>query len=79
MAREPYSSDVRNEEWAFVAPSLTLMTADAPQREYSLHEGLEWSALARASGCGMTSDAASFAALVYGVPTEPPLPQGWGI
>jgi transposase len=25
-------------EWAFVAPYLTLMTEDAPQREYSLRE-----------------------------------------
>lgn len=36
--RKPYPSDVSDEEWAFVAPSLTLMTEDAPQREYPLRE-----------------------------------------
>lgn len=34
--RKPYSSDVTDEEWAFVAPYLTLMTPDAPQRKYDL-------------------------------------------
>jgi len=29
---------VSDEEWAFVAPYLTLMTTDAPQREHSLRE-----------------------------------------
>jgi transposase len=29
---------VSDDEWAFVAPYLTLMTADAPQRRYSLRE-----------------------------------------
>ena len=33
---EPYPSDVSDEEWEFCAPYLTLMTADAPQREYPL-------------------------------------------
>ena len=36
--RKPYPTDVSNEEWAFVAPYLTLMTEDAPQREHSLRE-----------------------------------------
>lgn len=39
MSRKPYPSDVSDEEWAFVAPYLTLMTEDGPQREYSLREG----------------------------------------
>lgn len=30
-----YDSDVRDEEWAFCAPYLTLMKEDAPQRDYS--------------------------------------------
>lgn len=30
--------DVSNEEWAFVAPYLTLMTEDAPQRVHNLRE-----------------------------------------
>jgi transposase len=45
MARNPYPSDVSNEEWALVVPYLTLMTEDAPQREYSLRElfnGVRW-------------------------------------
>lgn len=44
-ARRPYPSDVSDEEWAFVAPYLTLMREDAPQREHSLREGfngLRW-------------------------------------
>jgi transposase len=43
--RKPYPSDVSDEEWAFVAPYLTLMTEEAPQREHSLREvfnGLRW-------------------------------------
>src|SRR6476659_4919426 len=33
-----YPSDVSDDEWAFVAPYLTLMTEDAPQRVYSLRD-----------------------------------------
>lgn len=45
MTRKPYPTDVSNEEWDFVAPYLTLMTEDAPQREHSLREvfnGVRW-------------------------------------
>jgi transposase len=45
MERKPYPSDVSDAEWAFVAPYLTLMTEDAPQRTHSLREvlnGLRW-------------------------------------
>lgn len=45
MNRKPYPSDVTDEEWAFVAPYLTLMREDAPQHEYSVREvfnGLRW-------------------------------------
>jgi len=38
MKRKAYPSDVSDEEWAFVAPYLTLMTEDAPQRVYPLRE-----------------------------------------
>jgi len=38
MNRKPYLSDVSDDEWAFVAPYLTPMTEDAPQREHSLRE-----------------------------------------
>ena len=49
MSRKPYPSDLSQEEWDFVAPYLTLMKEDAPQREHSLREvfnALRW--LARA-------------------------------
>ena len=45
MARQAYPSDVSDDEWALVAPSLTLMTEAAPQRDHSLREvfhGLRW-------------------------------------
>jgi transposase len=45
MTRIGYPSDVSDEEWAFVAPYLTLMTEEAPQRQHSLREvfnGLRW-------------------------------------
>lgn len=53
MDRKPYVSDVSDEEWAFVAPYLTLMSAEAPQRQHDLREvfnglrfivrgGLQW-------------------------------------
>jgi transposase len=38
MARRPYPSDVTDEEWEFVAPYLTLMAEDAPQRGHDLRE-----------------------------------------
>lgn len=44
-SRNAYPSDVSDEEWAFVAPYLTLMTEAAPQREHDLREvfnGLRW-------------------------------------
>src|SRR5215204_3767411 len=51
--RKPYLSDVTDEEWAFVAPYLTLMDDRAPQRRHGLREvfnglrfivrgGLQW-------------------------------------
>jgi transposase len=43
--RQPYPSDVTDEEWAFVAPYLTLMRPDAPQRTHDLREvynALRW-------------------------------------
>jgi transposase len=38
MARKPYPTDVSDAEWSFVAPYLTLMREDAPQREHSMRE-----------------------------------------
>ena len=45
MSRKAYPSDVSDEEWEFVAPYLTLMKEDAPQREFALRElfnALRW-------------------------------------
>jgi transposase len=33
-----YPSDVKDEEWAFVAPYLCLMREDAPQRDHALRD-----------------------------------------
>ena len=38
MTRKSYPSDVSDDEWAFIAPYLTLMREDAPQRDHSLRE-----------------------------------------
>lgn len=43
--RKRYPSDVTDEEWWFAAPYLTLMRADAPQREHGLRDvfdALRW-------------------------------------
>ena len=45
MTRNAYPSDIDDDEWAFVAPYLTLMTEDAPQRTHALRDvfnGLRW-------------------------------------
>jgi transposase len=45
VSRQPYPTDVSDEEWAFVAPDLTLMTEDAPQRCHDLRDvfnALRW-------------------------------------
>jgi hypothetical protein len=34
MTRKPYDSDCSDPEWEFVAPYVTLMSEDAPQRNY---------------------------------------------
>ena len=43
--RQPYPTDVTDDEWAFAAPYLTLMREDAPQREHDLRHilnALRW-------------------------------------
>jgi len=43
--RKSYPSDVTDDEWGFCAPYLTLMTTDAPQRDYPLRDifdALRW-------------------------------------
>lgn len=59
MERKVYPSDVNDDEWAFVAPYLTLMTENAPQRDYPLREvfnGLRWIIRAGASWRMMPHD-----------------------
>lgn len=59
MTRKPYPSDVSDDEWAFVAPYLTLMTEDAPQRDYALRDvfnGLRWIARTGAQWRMMPND-----------------------
>lgn len=36
--RKSYPSDVSDDEWSLVVPYLTLMTEEAPQRDYPLRE-----------------------------------------
>ena len=38
MTRKPYSTDVSDEEWAFVAPYLALLPEEAGQRRHDLRE-----------------------------------------
>ena len=43
--RKPYPTDVSDDEWAFLAPYLTLLDHDAPQRRHALREvfnALRW-------------------------------------
>ena len=45
MNPQPYPSDVSDDEWAFVAPYITLMTEAAPQRVHPLRaifHALRW-------------------------------------
>jgi transposase len=59
MERKIYPSDVSDEEWALVAPYLTLMIEEAPQRDYPLREvfnGLRWLVRAGASWRMMPHD-----------------------
>jgi len=59
MNRKASPSDVSDEEWAFVAPYLALMTEDATQRVYSLREvvnGWRWIIRAGAAWRMMPND-----------------------
>ena len=57
--RKPYPTDVSDEEWAFVAPYLALLPADAGQRVHDLREvfdALRWLVRAGASWRMMPHD-----------------------
>ena len=62
--RKPYLSD---DEWAFVAPYLTLMVETAPQRRHDLHEVFNGLRLRRPA---MAPDAQRPAALGGGLPAD---------
>lgn len=45
MKKSGYPSDVSDDEWAYIAPYLTLMEQDAPQRTHKMRDvfnGLRW-------------------------------------
>src|ERR1044071_3866238 len=64
--RSAYPSDVSDEEWAFVAPYLSLLPEHAGQREHSLREvfnGLRWIVRAGAAWRLMPHDLPPWAAV----------------
>jgi transposase len=76
MTRKAYPSDVSDDEWAFVAPYLTLMREDAPQRDHSLREefnGLRYIVHTGTQWRMMASDLPSVA---YGLPAAAVLAEG---
>jgi len=76
--RNPSPSDVRDAEGAFVAPSLTLMTATAPQRRAALREGCNGGRAGVQTGSQwrwLPTDLPPWPAV--GQPTQRWLPAGW--
>jgi transposase len=66
MKRQQYPTDVSDEEWEFIAPYLTLMREDAPQRDHEMREvfnGLRWMVRAGASWRMMPHDLPPWAAV----------------
>jgi transposase len=66
MEGNAYPSDISDDEWAYVAPYLTLMTKEAPQRVYSLREvfnGGRWLVRAKALWQMMPTDLPSWEAV----------------
>jgi len=64
--RNAYPSDVTDEEWAFVAPYLTLLDPDAPQRRHDLREvfhALRWIVRAGSSWRMLPNDLPTWAAV----------------
>ena len=69
MSRTGYPGDVSDEEWAFVAPYLTLMSETPPEREHSLRDvfnGLQW---IDSDGCAVALSADRSAAVGSGLST----------
>ncbi len=82
MNRSGYPSDVNDEEWALVAPYLTLMTEDAPQREHDLREvfnGLRYLLRTGAPWRMMPGDLPPWEPMVGCVRADPAVDTGRGI
>jgi transposase len=76
LTRKPYPSDVRDDEWALVAPYLTLVREDAPQRKYELREvfnALRWTVRAGAPWRMLPTNLPSWAVRL---PADPALDRG---
>ena len=74
--RKPYPTNVSDEEWKFVAPYLTLIDEQSPQRHHDpreLFNALCW--LVRA-GAPMAPAADQFTTLASGLLTDPALVEG---
>ena len=76
LPRKPYPTDVSDEEWAFVAPYLSLMTEAAPQRVHDLREVYQCPAVDRARRGALAVAAWRPAAVARGLPADPALDRG---
>ena len=72
-SRKADPSDVSDEEWALVAPSLTLLREDARAQSA---RGVQRAARRREDGCAVTLDARRPAAVGRGLPAGPKLAGG---
>ena len=73
MNRRPYPSDVSDEEWAFVAPYLSLLPQTAAQRRHELREVFNARALYRAHRRAVAMAADQLSAVGGGLSTDAPL------
>ena len=72
--RKPYPSDVSDDEWSLVVPYLTLMTEDAPQRDYPLRElfnGLRYVVRYGIAWRAMPNDLRAARGIAYGAEPAP--------
>ena len=74
--RKPYPTDVSDEEWAFVAPYLTLMTRGRPAAAPRPARGLQRPALDRARRRAVAHAADQLPAVGGGLPADPALDRG---
>src|SRR4028119_225294 len=80
--RKPYPTDVSEEEWAFVAPYLALVRADAPQRVHDLREvfdALRWVVCAGVRGSALAHAAARLPALGGRIPADAKVARSRGV